>query len=205
MSDASVRKPRPVIEFTLDNDALGFCITTEAVNICLRRVCNEQRDTGESTYKKSRSTLQKAFPFLLEVKMASADSLRKSFAYRRWTQVHIELLEANDVNNLAKSMHHHRGGVISIEWISPEDTTANGFVFGCVISASMQAYAFPHNGSGRYSNVSLLSPTQLGTLNHTRPCSTDSRSSLPPNINASPSDKPGRSALDQGRSQAVQH
>ena len=94
-----------VIEFTLGNDALGFCITTEAVSICLRRVCNEQRDTGESTCKKSRSTLQTAFPFLPEVEMASADSLRKSFAYRRWTQVHIELLEANDVNNLAKSTH----------------------------------------------------------------------------------------------------
>ena len=36
--------------------------------------------------------------------MASADSLRKSFAYRKWTHVHIELLEANDVNNLAKGV-----------------------------------------------------------------------------------------------------
>ena len=33
----------------------------------------------------SRSTLQTALPFLLEVTMASADSLRKSFTYRRWT------------------------------------------------------------------------------------------------------------------------
>ena len=33
----------------------------------------------------SRSTLQTALPFLLEVTMASADSLRNSFTYRKWT------------------------------------------------------------------------------------------------------------------------
>ena len=31
----------------------------------------------------------------LEVRIASADSLRRSVAYKRWTQVHIELLEVN--------------------------------------------------------------------------------------------------------------
>ena len=92
-----------VIEFTLGNDALGFCITTEAVNICLRRVCNEQRDTGESTYKKSRSTLQTAFPFLLEVKVASPDTNQPCIA-----KYHSQMHQVDHYQPLSTTIDHYQ-------------------------------------------------------------------------------------------------
>ena len=65
---------------TSEHHQLTSAYSSAKMNICLQRVYNEEADTGERTYRKSRCTLQTAFPFLLEVNMASADSLKRSFA-----------------------------------------------------------------------------------------------------------------------------